>query len=104
VRIPAAWVVAAAIAPSIAAARTAPAQQPGTPPIAPEVRVDLIAGHDPAIQLGVGVQVPVGYYGRIGLVAAAGSPLGEGAAADSPRHGVDGRVDLLARFLLDPFR
>jgi hypothetical protein len=100
VRIPATWLVAVAVA----AARTAPAQQAGRPPIAPEVRVDLLAGHDPAIQFGVGVQVPVGYYGRVGLVAAAGSPLGEGAAADSPRHGVDGRVDLLARFLLDPFR
>ena len=72
--------------------------------VAPEVRVDLIAGHEPAAQLGVGVQIAAGYYTRIGVDAALGIPLGADAAAGSSRHGVDGRLDLLARFLLDPFR
>jgi hypothetical protein len=99
-RAAAAWAVAAAIA--TARAGGASAQQPAAPWGAPEVRVDLMAAHDPAIQFGAGVQIPAGYYARIGLVAAVGVPIGDGA--DSVRHGLDGRVDLLARFLLDPFR
>jgi hypothetical protein len=64
----------------------------------PEVRADLIAGRQPAAQMGVGVQLPLGYYVRIGIVGAAGVRLDD----VSPR--ADARVDLLARFLLDPFR
>jgi hypothetical protein len=94
-RVAAAWALAAAVA-GVPAAR---AQQPATPPVAPEVRVDLIAGHDPAIQVGGGLQIPAGYYARIGLDAAVGVPVGQRAAS-----GLDGRLDLLARFLLDPFR
>ena len=78
------------------------AQQPVAPRIAPELRVDVIAGHDAAIQVGAGIQVPAGYYARIGLDAAVGTPIGTGV--DSSRRGIDGRIDLLARFLLDPFR
>jgi hypothetical protein len=94
-RVAAAWALAVAIA-GVPAAR---AQQPVTPPIAPELRVDLIAGHDPAIQLGGGVQIPAGYYARIGIDAAVGAPISQRAGS-----GLDGRLDLLARFLLDPFR
>jgi hypothetical protein len=99
-RTAAAWAVAVAIA--IAGARDASAQQLAAPHVAPEARVDLIAGHDPAIQLGAGVQIPAGYYARVGLVAAVGMAVGD--RADSARRGLDGRIDLLARFLLDPFR
>lgn len=94
----AAWVLAAAVA----GAPAARAQQPETPPLAPELRVDLIAGHAAAIQLGGGVQLPAGYYARIGLDAAVGTAIGDRTA--SGRRGLDGRLDLLARFLLDPFR
>jgi hypothetical protein len=86
----------------ISGARVATAQQPAAAPIAPEARLDVIAGHDPAIQLGAGVQIPVGYYGRIGLDAALGVPIRDRALSTQRR--LDGRVDLLARFLLDPFR
>lgn len=89
-----------AVAVAIAGARAAPAQQPAGPRIAPEMRVDLIVGHDPAIQLGAGVQVPAGYYARIGVDVAVGKPVG--SRLDAGR--VDGRIDVLARFLLDPFR
>lgn len=68
-------------------------------PAEPEVRVDLIAGNRPAIQAGAGVQIPLGYYVRLGADAAVGMRTGQ---LDGSR--VDGRVDLLARFLLDPFR
>jgi hypothetical protein len=66
----------------------------------PQIRADLIAGSQPAVQVGAGLQVPLGIYVRAGLDAAVGSRIGE--VSTSSR--LDGRVDLLARFLLDPFR
>jgi hypothetical protein len=98
VRRAAAWGLAVAVA----CAPVAAGQQPAPAPVAPEVRVDLITGHDPAIQLGAGLQVPAGYYARIGLDVALGVPVRDRAL--STQRQVDGRVDLLARFLLDPFR
>ena len=79
-----------------------------TPTVQPEVRLDAIAGHQPAVQAGVGVQVPAGYYVRVGLAAAVGVAVGDRSAfpgsPDSPPGPLDGRADLLVRFLLDPFR
>ena len=75
----------------------------GNPPptVMPEVRLDVITGHQPAAQLGAGVQIPAGYYVRVGLDGAVGYALTDHSSA----HGrTDARVDLLARFLLDPFR
>jgi hypothetical protein len=66
--------------------------------VTPEVRADLVLGHQPAAQVGAGVQIPFGYYVRLGLDGAAGVRVDD----VSPR--VDARVDLLTRFLLDPFR
>ena len=71
------------------------------PTVQPELRVDVIAGHQPAVQLGAGAQIPMGYYVRVGLDGAVGVPTG--ANAPSPRR-PDARADLLVRFLLDPFR
>jgi hypothetical protein len=73
------------------------AQQAVASGVMPELRADVIAGDRPALHVGAGVQVPVGYYVRVGIIGAAG--VGEGAG----RHR-SGRVDLIARFLLDPFR
>lgn len=74
----------------------------------PEARLDVIAGHQPAVQAGAGLQVPMGYYVRVGFDVAVGiatndreAPLG---SPDSPPGPLDGRADLLVRFLLDPFR
>jgi hypothetical protein len=65
----------------------------------PELRLDgIIADSLSALQLGAGAEIPVGYYVRIGVIGAAGVPLG------GSDRGVGGRLDLLGRFLLDPFR
>lgn len=93
----AAWTACVALAVSAAPAR---AQVP-SPAVQPELRLDVIAGHEPAVQAGAGVQVPMGYYVRMGIVGAVGVPTG--ADAPSPRR-ADARADLLVRFLLDPFR
>jgi len=96
--------VLAALAPFAPAVR---AQVP-RPTVQPELRLDGIFGHQPAVQLGGGVQVPMGYYVRVGLDVAVGvatvdraAPVGSG---DTPPGPLDGRADLLVRFLLDPFR
>lgn len=78
------------------------------PTTQPELRLDGIFGHQPAVQLGAGVQIPMGYYVRVGLDAAVGVATNDREAligsADAPPGPLDGRVDLLVRFLLDPFR
>jgi len=86
-----------------AAASPAAAQQPLSPSITPELRVDAIAGNCPAAQLGVGAQIPLGYYVRIGIVGAVGAAL-ESREPGATDDRLDGRLDVLARFLLDPFR
>jgi len=79
-----------------------------SPSVQPEARLDLIAGQEPAVQAGVGLQIPVGYYVRVGLDGAVGLSLQDRAtpvgSADSPPGPLDARADLLVRFLLDPFR
>lgn len=72
-----------------------------TPSVHPEARADVIAGHQPAVQVGAGLQVPMGYYVRVGLDGAVG--LATGALPPSGSR-ADARADLLVRFLLDPFR
>jgi hypothetical protein len=90
-----------------AIAPVAHAQLP-SPSVQPEARLDVIAGHQPAVQVGVGLQIPIGYYVRAGLDGAVGVNTQDRKAlvgsADSPPGPLDGRADLLVRFLLDPFR
>ena len=78
------------------------------PSVHPEVRLDAIVGDQPAVQLGAGLQIPMGYYVRVGLDGAVGVATGNRKAligsADAPPGPLDGRADLLVRFLLDPFR
>ena len=71
------------------------------PTVQPELRLDVIAGHQSAVQLGAGAQIPMGYYVRVGIDGATGLPTG--SEVPSPRR-LDARADLLVRFLLDPFR
>jgi hypothetical protein len=91
----------------LTACAAAGAQVP-KPSVQPELRLDVIAGHQPAVQAGAGVQIPMGYYVRLGLDGALGVATGNRTAligtADAPPGRLDGRVDLLVRFLLDPFR
>lgn len=79
---------------------TAGAQLP-TPSVHPEARLDVIAGRQPAVQVGAGLQIPMGYYVRVGLDGAVGVATG---ALPPSTNRADARADLLIRFLLDPFR
>jgi hypothetical protein len=103
-------VIRAALAACVAllsVATGAQAQVP-SPSVQPEVRLDAIAGHEPAVQVGAGVQVPMGYYVRLGLVGAVGVATEDRKALvgspDAPPGPLDARADLFVRFLLDPFR
>ena len=73
------------------------AQQQPTRPYA-EYRADAIIARGTAAQLGGGVELPLGIYVRLGVDAAAGATWRHGATVGG------GRVDAIARFLLDPFR
>lgn len=63
-----------------------------------EFRGDVIAGSGTATQAGAGLVVPLDVYVRLGLDAALGSTWRDGETRGS------GRIDGIARFLLDPFR
>ena len=63
-----------------------------------EARTDALLNSPPGIQLGVGANIPGGYYLRYGLTVAAGPAWRGDATLRS------GRAELSARFLLDPFR
>ena len=78
------------------------AQIPENPGLLPELRGDVILGRAAAVQLGVGLQIPAGYYVRVGVDGAVGMRIDD--ASLSTQHRLDGRLDVLARFLLDPFR
>ena len=78
------------------------------PAVQPEVRLDVIAGHEPAVQVGAGLQIPMGFYVRVGLAGAVGVNTKDRSvppgSPESPPGPLDARADLLIRFLLDPFR
>jgi hypothetical protein len=85
----------------LAACGTAPlgAQEFVFRPVAQfEARADALLGATGAAQLGFGSNIPVGYYSRVGITAAAGTSWIGGRA----RPGA--RVDVVSRYLLDPFR
>ncbi|HET9010166.1 MAG TPA: hypothetical protein VFN38_00060 [Gemmatimonadaceae bacterium] len=93
--------IALGVAVLAAVPRPARAQLPETPGVMPELRGDVILGRAASVQLGAGVQVPAGYYVRVGVDGAVGMRVGD---ASVPAHEVNGRLDVLVRFLLDPFR
>jgi hypothetical protein len=70
-----------------------------TPGVKPELRADVLFGRASAVQVGAGALIPLGYYVRVDLDGAVG--LRDNRVSGSR---ADARVDLLARFLLDPFR
>jgi hypothetical protein len=72
------------------------AQQPARPQV--EARVDYLGPDPHAVQAGLGVNVPVGTYLRVGLIGAAGTSWHAG------RRGGGLRADVIGRFSLDPFR
>lgn len=71
-----------------------PAAQPAGSPVTVELRLDALFARVDAIHAGVGATVPLGNYVRAGMVGAAGLS----------RDGPSARIDVLARFHLDPFR
>jgi len=73
--------------------------QPPRVPVAPEVRLDVLGGRPSSVQGAVGVEIPTGAYVRIGLLAGVGATVGQDETSRAA-----GRIDVLARFLLDPFR
>ena len=83
----------------LAGARTVQGQLVAELSVKPELRVDVTRiGDRNAIQAGGGVQIPIGYYTRIGVIGAAGADVVQSAPD------VSGRLDVLGRFLFDPFR
>jgi hypothetical protein len=64
---------------------------------APELRADVLGGRRSSVQGAVGLEIPAGPYVRVGVIAGLGAHLGQ-------PHSAAGRLDVLARFLLDPFR
>lgn len=78
----------------------AQAQLPEPARVAPELRADAILGDRSAVHVGAGLQIPVGHYVRIGVVGAVGA--GRSRVSSTSAVG-SGRVDVIARFLLDPF-
>ena len=67
------------------------------PPVQFETRIDALGGPPAGAQLGIGANVAADTYFRIGVDIAAGASSRDGLAVAS------GRVDVVTRYLLDPF-
>jgi hypothetical protein len=63
-----------------------------------EYRGDVIVGRGTAVEGGAGIVLPAGVYVRTSIDGAAGATWRNGET-----H-VSGRLDVIGRFLLDPFR
>jgi hypothetical protein len=68
------------------------------PPPYAEYRADAIVGRGTTAQVGAGAVVPLGIYVRLGIDANGGATWRDRSTLAS------GRVDVVGRFLLDPFR
>jgi hypothetical protein len=68
--------------------------------VKPELRADVTRiGNRYDIEAGGGVEIPMGYYTRIGVLGTAGADVG-----NATQQNASGRIDVVARFLFDPFR
>jgi hypothetical protein len=63
-----------------------------------EGRLDAIAAHTPSLQGGGGFNIPAGLYVRLGATVAGGLSHRDGVTHAAARG------DVIARFLLDPYR
>ncbi len=77
-------------------ARPARSQEPTAPQ--PELRVDAFTPRPTDVQLGAGLEIPFGWYTRLGAI------VGGGVANENAITVGSGRADAIVRFLLDPFR
>ena len=83
----------------LAVTRSVLGQSASELPVKPELRVDVTRiGNRYALQAGGGVQIPIGYYTRIGVIGAAGADV------ERFTQEASGRLDVVGRFLFDPFR
>ena len=92
-------VIAAAVA---VPAAPAAAQRPGAPVVRwpqLELRADGFFADVDAVHLGIGMNQALGNYVRLGVIAAGGV-----AWTESEEQVGSARADLVARFVLDPFR
>ena len=69
-----------------------------TPLVYPELRADAIVASGTTVQGGAGVVFPAGVYVRVGLDGGVGTTWRDASSFTT------GRIDLVARFLLDPLR
>jgi hypothetical protein len=81
----------------VGSAGTLDAQQQRIPTFT-EYRADVLVGRGTAVEGGLGIVIPAGVYVRTSIDGAAGATWRD----DSPH--ASGRVDIISRFLLDPFR
>jgi hypothetical protein len=91
--------VRAVLTATLVACASAPlaAQQPKVR-VEPELRIDVLGGRGTSVQGGAGIQIPAGTYARVGVMGGVGTRWENGTSR------ADGRLDVLARFLIDPFR
>ena len=82
---------------ALAAARAASACAQGLP-VTKELRLDALIGNRPAVEVGASLIVPGGVYSRTALTAATGVAWRAGTSESATR------VEVVSRFLLDPFR
>jgi hypothetical protein len=82
----------------LSAAAPARAQAVAGPRPDPEARIDYLGPDPNTVHIGLGMNVPVGSYLRVGAIAAGG------ASRRAGRSGASARADLIARFTFDPFR
>jgi hypothetical protein len=67
--------------------------------VKPELRIDVITARSSTVlQAGGGVEIPAGYYARVGIIGAVGALVSSGERSGN------GRLDVIGRFLFDPFR
>jgi hypothetical protein len=90
--------LATSLAIALALLASSGARAQNQPPAYTEYRADAIVGRGTTVQGGAGVVVPLGIYVRLGVDAAAGATRRDQLTRAS------GRVDVIGRFLLDPFR
>ncbi len=86
------------LAAAIGGPRVGHAQGALVPGPYPEYRADGLFARHWAAEAGAGVVVPMGIYVRTGFDLAAGAQWQDGTARGA------GRLDVISRFLLDPFR
>ena len=70
----------------------------------PEIRLDGFSGDPWAVHLGAGLGVRVSNNVRVALAGGAGRSYGSERTADGSTQHASGRVELLGRFVLDPYR